>query len=627
MSKADTRTPARRNWLRLIVVLLALLLLSGLAAGAVALGTRGAGHAPTMPIFRVKPGPLLISVTEAGTIQAREQIVIKSEVEGTSTILYLVAEGTRVKEGDMLVELDASKLADQLVEQQIRLQNAQAAFIRSRENLAVVQNQAQADIARAELDLQFAHQDLKKYVEGEYPNQVNAAESKIALAEAELKRATEKLQWSGVLNDEKYISKTELEADQLAQRKAELDLRLTRQDLDLLKQYTQPRRLAELQSGVTQAEMALERIKRKAAADIVQAQADLKAKEAEAKQQQDKLEKNEKQIEKTKIRAPRAGMVVYATSTQASWRGNASPLEEGQQVRERQELIYLPTADVMTAKIKIHEADLDKVSRGMSVRMTVDALPGQVFTGTIARIAPLPDAAAMFMNPDLKVYDTDVHIDPNEGGLRTGMSCQVQILAAYHPQASFVPVQAVVRTGAQPTVYVKSGQSFEPRAIKIGLDNKRMVHVLDGLAEGDQVLLTPPLAAGAVQHESPQIPDSLVGSAATSQPAADAAETAGGAPGARAASPEPDHASQAEIPADVQRPQAERTSGRRRMSDMTPEEREAARKRFESMSPEEREALRQQWSGSREGGERSGGGRGRGRENGPSAPAAQENQP
>jgi hypothetical protein len=222
------------------------------------------------------------------------------------------------------------------------------------------------------------------------------------------------------------------------------------------------------------------------------------------------------------------------------------------------------------------------------------------------------------------------------------MSCQVQILAARHAQALFVPVQAVVRTGSQPTVYVKSGQAFEPRAVKIGLDNKRMVHVLEGLAAGDLVLLTPPLSAGAVQHESPAMPDAAADSAATSPPAADAGRPAAAAPDARAASPEPGRAPRADTPgdtpggtpgvtsADAQRPQGERPSGRRRMSDMTPEEREAARKRFESMTPEEREAARQQWSQGREGregGERSGGGRNRGDANAPSAPAAQESQP
>ena len=52
------------------------------------------------PLFTVSRGPLTISVTESGTIQNREQMIVKSEVEGRATILSLVEEGTFVKKGE-----------------------------------------------------------------------------------------------------------------------------------------------------------------------------------------------------------------------------------------------------------------------------------------------------------------------------------------------------------------------------------------------------------------------------------------------------------------------------------------------------------------------------------------------
>jgi HlyD family secretion protein len=120
----------------------------------------------------VARGPLRISVIVSGTIKAKEQIVIKNEVEGRTSIIYLVPEGTRVRKGDLLVELDVSKLLDERVEQQIRVQNAEAAFVSARENLAVVENQAQADVEKARLAYDFAREDLKKYSEGEHPSRV-----------------------------------------------------------------------------------------------------------------------------------------------------------------------------------------------------------------------------------------------------------------------------------------------------------------------------------------------------------------------------------------------------------------------------------------------------------------------
>ena len=227
--------------------------------------------------FTVKQGLLRISVTESGTIKAREQVILKNEVEGRTSILTLVPEGTHVKKGDLLVELDASQLLDNRVDQEISVQNTEAAFISAEENLAVIENQAQSDMDKAELAFDFAGQDLKQYLEGEYPKQTKEAQARITLVREEVTRAVEKLRWSQKLFDEKYISQTELQADELAKTRKMLDLELAKGDLDLLRDFTYQRTVKQLESDVKQAEMALERTKRKAKADVKQAEANLKA--------------------------------------------------------------------------------------------------------------------------------------------------------------------------------------------------------------------------------------------------------------------------------------------------------------------------------------------------------------
>jgi HlyD family secretion protein len=284
--------------------------------------------------------------------------------------------------------------------------NTEAAYIRARETLAVTKNQAESDIDQASLDLRFAKEDLTKYTEGEYPQELKEAQSRITIAEEELQRASEKLSWSEVLYEEKYLSLTELQADKLAAKKAELELELAREELILLENYTYKRRLAELESDIKQAEMALERAKLKASADIVQAEADLRAKLSEYQRQKGKLEKIEDQIGKTKIFAPADGLVVYATSAKADWRGNREPLAEGQEVRERQELIYLPTGSTFIAEVKVHESSLEKIRLGLPARLSVDALPGKSFSGRVSKIAPLPDTISVWLIPVLKLYIT-----------------------------------------------------------------------------------------------------------------------------------------------------------------------------------------------------------------------------
>jgi len=449
--------------------------------------------------YTVTRGPLTISVLESGTIKAREQVILKNELEGRTSIIDLVPEGTRVQKGDLLVKLDVSTLLDDKIDQEILVQNAEAAFINATENLAIVENQAESDVDLAQLTYDFAVEDLRQYKEGQFPNELKAAEAKITLANEELSRAKETFKWSQKLSEKNYIANSELQADELAVKRRSLDLQLAENDRNLLKDFTHKRSLAQLESDIKQAKMALERTKRKANANVVQAKADLKAKKAEFDRQSDKLEKIKQQISKTIITAPSDGLVIYATSArQGGYRRSTEPLDVGQEVYERQELIYLPTGTSSKVEVDIHEASLEKVQLDLPAVITVDALPGQKFFGTVASIAPLPDAQSMWMNPDLKVYNSEIYLEGDQESLRTGMSCKAEIIVEQYENVLYVPVQAVIRINNVPTVFVVEGDSYESRTVKIGLDNNQMVHILEGLQEGEEVLLTPPLKSAAV---------------------------------------------------------------------------------------------------------------------------------
>jgi len=598
---------------RFILVIIAALLVVGAVAALVEWRTAKGSPAGDLPTFIVKRGPLVISVPESGTIKPREQVILKSEVEGRTTILSLVKEGTAVKKGDVLVELDASSLLDQKIDQQIMVQNAEAAFIKASEDLAVAENQAKSDVDKATLTLEFAKQDLKKYLEGEYPNQLKDTQARITLAQEEITRAQETLKWSTRLYEEKYISQTELQADQLAETKKKLDLELAKNNLGLLQDFTYKRQIAQLTSDVNQAGMALERTQRKARADVIQAQAALKAKESEFGRQQDKLKKTEKNIEKATIKAPVDGEVVYATSVGGGhFRGGMqqAPLDEGQEVTERQDLIYLPTALSVKAEIKVHEANLQKIKLGLPVRVTVDAVPGKTFTGQVGSIAPLPDAESSFFNPDLKVYTTNIYLDSDGNSLRTGMSCRAEIIVEQYEDAIYIPLQAVLRVGRQPTVYVINGKTFAPREVEIGLDNSRMVRIVKGLQENEVVLLSPPLAAATVETVTgkgePEITPIETGkvegetvekSPASQKPAPQGMpEAATGEGGPAPQGTEPPSADQMQ-------------KMRERFENMSPEEQqkelEKMKQRLENMSPEEREQMKQRFQGA--GGRRQGG--------------------
>jgi HlyD family secretion protein len=465
------------------------------------------GDIDASALYTVKTGPLRISISETGAVQPKEKLVLKNEVEGQTTIVYIVDEGAKVEAGDLLMELDSSTLTDNKVDMEITVLSAEASYIDARENLSVIESQSQTNVDQAELDYEFAKQDLEKYIKGEYPNQLKEAEATITLAEEEMAEAQETVEWSKKLYEDQFISASELESDELAYKKKNLDLELAKRDLELLVNYTHKRQLAKLKSDVKQAEMALDRTRRKATANVVQAEASLKAKEAEYARQKSKLEKIEAQLGKTKIYSPVDAQVIYATSvSQGSGPmrfRRQEPLDLGVSITERQELFHLPVEEGYIIETSIPEASIDKVQLGLPVLITVDAIPGAVFSGKVDWVSPMVDAQTSYMNSDLKVYETKISLDESENLslLRADMECNIEIVLAQFDKTTYVPIEAILSVGGEPTVYVVDGNDLEPRTVAIGLDNGIVIQIDDGLNTGEIVTLAPPLDAGIVSED------------------------------------------------------------------------------------------------------------------------------
>ena len=485
--KMSLLTNNRVRVIKITVVLLVLVLGIQLLKSCGSRSNDGA----EIPVFTVRKGPLTISITENGTIQNREKVIVVSEAEGQNTIVYLKEEGVTVQKGELLVKLDSSDFEDQKIDQEISMQNAEASLIQARENLAITKNKGKADTEQARLDLRFARLDLKKYEEGEYPMQLQKAESGITLAEEELQNKEDKYAWSKKLELKGYITGVELKGDELSVERGKIDLKTAKGELALLENYTHGKELEKLKSDLSQAEMALERVERKATAEVVNAEADLRARESQFKREKSKLENINEQIEKCSITAPSGGMVVYAQGE--GRRRREEPLAVGREVSERQEILYLPTTTIMNARTQIQESSLSKIKEGLPVLVKINALQGVMLDGVLTKIAILPDSTRSWLNPDLKVYNCEVELEESDADLRPGMSCSVTIVIREFDDAVYVPIQSVVRVGNKPTVYIVKGSKQIARTVKTGMNNNRMIHIIDGLSEGEQVSLAPPL--------------------------------------------------------------------------------------------------------------------------------------
>jgi len=101
----------------------------------------------------------------------------------------------------------------------------------------------------------------------------------------------------------------------------------------------------------------------------------------------------------------------------------------------------------------------------------------------------LPDSQNRWLNPDLKVYETDIFIDGTHTDLKPGMSAEVTITVNELPDVLMIPLQAVSTRGGERVCLVKTSFGTEARTIETGDYNDKFIEVKKGLEEGERVVL------------------------------------------------------------------------------------------------------------------------------------------
>ncbi len=130
---------------------------------------------------------------------------------------------------------------------------------------------------------------------------------------------------------------------------------------------------------------------------------------------------------------------------------------------------------------EIYEYDVSLVAAGQAVEVTLPALPGKTFRGTIKAIDPV-------LNPNTRTVRARAEIPNEKGVLKPEMFVNVSIKVELGRQLS-VPAEAVFDTGKRQLVFVEVAEGeFEPREVKIGRLADGHYEILSGLKEGERVV-------------------------------------------------------------------------------------------------------------------------------------------
>jgi HlyD family secretion protein len=451
--------------------------------------TREAKPAPTS-FYEVRRGDFLVSIVEGGSLEAVREVAVRSEVEGTARIIDIVAEGTYVRKGDLIVELDSAAAQDAVNQQLITFERAQFALTQAEEQLAIQRSVVDSEVRAAELKLEFAETDRKRYREGEALQNLRQAEIDIHNIRENMTINQERAARSRELFEQGFETKRTVDSDELAALQSSLNLERATNSMWMLMEFDHPRRERQLQSASDEAREELERVIMQGQRRLAQYEADVITQRNTLELNRTKLERDQRQLAASKIYAPQDGLVVYPVSGNRF--SSESLIEPGATVRNRQELIKLPDIDEMKLSIRVHESQINMVRVGQPAFVVLDSMPDQRLQGVVSRVGLLPDASSRWANPNLKVYVTDILITSPLPDVKPGVSARAEIVVTNLLDVVTVPMQAVTTRRGQPVVYVAQGRSSVPVPVQVGLYNTRFIQVSSGVQEGDRVLLAPP---------------------------------------------------------------------------------------------------------------------------------------
>ncbi|MBI1175848.1 HlyD family efflux transporter periplasmic adaptor subunit [bacterium] len=459
--------------------------------GALAyLGTNSTSATAETAYYDVKRGNLLVSVVEGGSLEAVTETTVRNMVEGTARIIRIVPEGTYVKKGDLLVELDSSSAQDQVNQQMITVRRAELELTNALKQLDIAASQTNSDFTAAKIQLELAKLDLDKFEKGERAQLQRDLEMEVDNTREQLTIDEERYHYSTNLLAAGFETKSKTDADRLTWLRSKKSLEQATNNLWMFLQFDLKKNRTQYQTKVEEAQEELKRVVKQSEAKMVQNQADVETKRRTLGLNESKLARDEKNLEGTKITAPTAGLVVYASP-----RGrfsSESMIEEGATVRYRQEIINLPDTSSMKLTVKVHEAHVGKVKPGQTTYVVLDPMPDKRFIGKVSKVALLPSSQDRWSNPDLKVYDTEILITEKlPDSIKPGVSANAEIVITNLQNVLTVPIQAVTTLGGKPVVYL-AGSDPKPVPVTVGLFNSRFIEIADGLEEGDSVLLSPP---------------------------------------------------------------------------------------------------------------------------------------
>lgn len=514
MKQAGMPGKRKRRGISLWSVVLAVVVLATTGVGFIAFAGSGesTNRAVSLDLGEAAIRSFTITTLANGELEAKNQLEIRNRVESRTAIVEIVPEGTTVRRGEVLIRLADESLRNRIAEEELsvieartNLENAEAA-----EKIQISENDSK--LRGAESKKAIAQLTFQQWESGDVVRQRQQLQLAVERAEKNLERLSNKYTNSKDLFANDFLSKDELDRDEIAFIEARSTLKTANLDLEVYEQFQFHKDAEQRRRDVEEADAELDRVIQENEINLRSRQTQTANRQRQLALREDRLAELQRQLEYCTIIAPRDGLVVYGSSVQSDSRRwmNDGAMTVGTEVGFNDLLIALPDTSEMTASVKVHESLAGRVRPGQRVSVKVDAIDTTI-PGVVSSIGVLAETGG-WRDPNRREYTVKIDLDPasaRDADLRPTLRCEARIELGRIDNVLAVPVQAVFNDGPVRFVLrpLPSGR-FQRVPVMLGRTSDTYAEILRGLGEGDRVLIRNP-QAGEVENPTAWDPELL----------------------------------------------------------------------------------------------------------------------
>lgn len=451
-------------------------------------------------IYEVTRGDFNIVITANGVLDAVKRYIVEAPSiawQGLD-IIEAVPDQTVLKKGDLIVAFSDESYLDGVDDQTIKIEEAE-------KDLMILQQDYQMKIAdivsgikNVTDSLRISREAHEKYVSEDAPLEKTTLQQELVAARQAVEEEKKNLATlkasllSASMGDE--TARLELESQVESSERMVEDLQSKEEkaayNLRIFKQYTFPQQSRKLEQGLVKAEMNLQKDLVNSTAQRMQIEGRIQTQQrllASLKQKKEDLIKN---IAMLRVTAPVSGTISY---------GDPNPRRRNQQQKEiivgttmnRSEVIgSIPDLSRLIVNVDIPEVSRSKIDTGMRAEMRIKALPNLHLSGMVERVSDMASNLVFWDKSSPKIYPIVISLDQNDPSLRPGMTVEVDMISEVISDVLFVPVEALFVQEGNVHCNVKKQVGYEARQVVIGKSSSSYVEVVEGLAEGERVLLS-----------------------------------------------------------------------------------------------------------------------------------------